>query len=149
MYIRICCCRNLSYNKFTELPQLSEFLNNSQFPTKLVILDISGLNIGGPFPIWTSSRLTYLEQLWVPLPLKYIMYVPSPWLMRQLTNDQTIHDRFLLEILKQKHNNRRWILTNKKPWIKILVCHDVFYNHRGFIVVVHSKNSIKHKLKLY
>jgi hypothetical protein len=68
MYIIICCCRNLSYNKFTELPQLSEFLNNSQFPTKLVILDISGLNIGGSFPIWTSSRLMILEQLWVPLP---------------------------------------------------------------------------------
>jgi hypothetical protein len=70
MYIIICCCRNLSYNKFTELPQLSELLNSSQFPTKLVILDMSGLNIGGPFPIWTSSRLMFLEQLWVPLPLK-------------------------------------------------------------------------------
>jgi hypothetical protein len=54
---------NLSYNKFTELPQLSELLNSSQFPTKLVILDISGLNIGGPFPTWTSSRLMFLEQL--------------------------------------------------------------------------------------
>ncbi len=63
LYIIICCCRNLSYNKFTELPQLSEFLNSSQFPTKLVILDISGLNIGGPFPTWTSSRLMSLEKL--------------------------------------------------------------------------------------
>ncbi len=63
LYIIICCCRNLSYNKFTELPQLSEFLNNSQLPTKLVILDISGLNIGGPFPTWTSSRLMFLEKL--------------------------------------------------------------------------------------
>ncbi|KAH9555981.1 hypothetical protein CY35_08G145600 [Sphagnum magellanicum] len=51
---------NLSYNKFTELPQLPEFLNSSQFPTKLVILDISSLNIGGPFPTWTSSRLKFL-----------------------------------------------------------------------------------------
>jgi hypothetical protein len=66
----ICCCKNLSYNKLIELPQLSKFLNNSQFPTKLVILDISSLNIGGPFPIWTSSRLMFLEQLQVPLPLK-------------------------------------------------------------------------------
>jgi hypothetical protein len=57
------CCRNLSYNKFTELPQLSEFLKSGQFPTKLVILDISGLNIGGPFPTWTSSKLMFLKQL--------------------------------------------------------------------------------------
>ncbi|CAM6039223.1 unnamed protein product [Sphagnum compactum] len=56
---------NLSYNKFTELPQLPEFLNSSQFPTKLVILDISSLNIGGPFPTWTSSRLMFLEQLYL------------------------------------------------------------------------------------
>ncbi|KAH8952986.1 hypothetical protein BDL97_08G000900 [Sphagnum fallax] len=56
---------NLSYNKFTELPQLPEFLNSSQFPTKLVILDISSLNIGGPFPTWTSSRLMFLEELYL------------------------------------------------------------------------------------
>ncbi len=63
MYIIFCCCKNLSYNKFIELPQLSEFLNSSQFPTKLVILDILGLNISGPFPTWTSSKLMLLEQL--------------------------------------------------------------------------------------
>ncbi|CAM6039831.1 unnamed protein product [Sphagnum compactum] len=56
---------NLSYNKFTELPQLPEFLNSSLFPTKLVILDISSLNIGGPFPTWTSSRLMFLEELYL------------------------------------------------------------------------------------
>ncbi|CAK9276764.1 unnamed protein product [Sphagnum jensenii] len=56
---------NLSYNRFTELPQLPEFLNSSQFPTKLVILDISSLNIGGPFPTWTSSRLMFLEELYL------------------------------------------------------------------------------------
>jgi len=56
---------NLSYNKFTEIPQLPEFLNSSQFPTKLVILDISSLNIGGPFPTWTSSRLMFLEELYL------------------------------------------------------------------------------------
>ncbi|CAM6065206.1 unnamed protein product [Sphagnum tenellum] len=56
---------NLSYNKFTELPQLPEFLNSSQFPTKLVILDISSLNIGGPFPTWTSLRLMFLEELYL------------------------------------------------------------------------------------
>ncbi len=63
MYIIFCCCRNLSYNKFTKLPQLSKFLNSSQFPTKLVILDISGLNIDGPFPTWTSLKLMFLKQL--------------------------------------------------------------------------------------
>jgi hypothetical protein len=62
----VSCCRNLSYNNFTKLPQLSEILSN-KLPTKLVVLDISGLNIiGGPFPIGTTFQSMLLEQLWVP-----------------------------------------------------------------------------------
>jgi hypothetical protein len=54
---------NLSYNNFTELPQLSEILSN-KLPTNLSVLDISGLNIiGGPFPSGTTFRSMLLEQL--------------------------------------------------------------------------------------
>ncbi|CAM6029831.1 unnamed protein product [Sphagnum balticum] len=56
---------NLSYNNFTELPQLSEILSN-ELPTNLTVLDISGLNIiGGPFPIGTTFRSRLLEQLYL------------------------------------------------------------------------------------
>jgi Leucine-rich repeat (LRR) protein len=54
---------NLSYNKFTELSQLSEILSN-KLPTNLTVLDISGLNIiGAPFPIGTTFRSMLFEQL--------------------------------------------------------------------------------------
>ncbi|CAK9202714.1 unnamed protein product [Sphagnum troendelagicum] len=56
---------NLSYNKFTELSQLSEILSN-KLPTNLTVLDISGLNIiGAPFSIGTTFRSMLFEQLYL------------------------------------------------------------------------------------
>ncbi|KAH8963422.1 hypothetical protein BDL97_04G009600 [Sphagnum fallax] len=116
---------NLSYNKFTELPQLSELLNSSQFPTKLVILDISGLNIGGPFPTWTSSRLMFLEQL-------YLDNITINGTL-DITNIQTMMQNFTLidnshpqglQVLSLRNNNITNVIYNKSL---LTEGHTIFY----------------------
>ncbi|CAK9216804.1 unnamed protein product [Sphagnum troendelagicum] len=116
---------NLSYNKFTELPQLSELLNSSQFPTKLVILDISGLNIGGPFPIWTSSRLMFLEQLYFDniningtLDITNIQTMMQNW---KLINNYRPQG---LQVLSLKNNNITNVIYNKSL---LTEGHTIFY----------------------
>ncbi|KAH9564162.1 hypothetical protein CY35_04G010600 [Sphagnum magellanicum] len=116
---------NLSYNKFTELPQLSEFLNSSQLPTKLVILDISGLNIGGPFPTSTSSRLMFLEQL-------YLDNITINGTL-DITNIQTMMQNLTLidnsqpqglQVLSLRNNNITNVIYNKSLLTK---GHTIFY----------------------
>lgn len=57
---------NISYNKFTGLPELSQVFNG-WLPNSLGVLDLSGLNIGGRLPPdWNlSPGLLSLEKLYV------------------------------------------------------------------------------------
>jgi hypothetical protein len=105
---------NLSYNKFTELPQLSEFLNNSQLPTKLVILDISGLNIGGPFPTWTSSRLMFLEKLYLDnITINGTLDITNiQTMMQNLTLNGNSQPQGL-QVLSLRNNNITNVIYNK------------------------------------
>ncbi|KAH9564112.1 hypothetical protein CY35_04G007200 [Sphagnum magellanicum] len=116
---------NLSYNKFTELPQLSEFLNSSQLPTKLVILDISGLNIGGPFPTWTSSRLMFLEQLYLDnITINGTLDITNiQTMMQNLTLIDNSHPPGL-QVLSLRNNNITNVIYNKSL---LTEGHTIFY----------------------
>ncbi|CAK9251061.1 unnamed protein product [Sphagnum jensenii] len=101
---------NLSYNKFAELPQLSEILSN-RLPPNLTVLDISSLNItGGPFPIGTTFRSMLLEQLYLDnlningtLDITYMQTIGQGLQVLSLTNNDITNVIYNESFLAERH----------------------------------------------